>query len=45
MKPGYYTAVIEAPDGYTYTQQYCGIDGLIELLEMLGSLYWIVEIF
>lgn len=45
MTPGIYTAVIEAPDGYTYTQQYDGIDGLIELISMIGPDYWIVDIF
>ena len=40
------TAVIECPDGTTYTQQ-IGDDfnDLQELKEMLGNEYWIVDIY
>lgn len=38
--------VIERPDGSTYVQQLVNdFYSLIELKEMLGPSYWIVEIF
>ena len=39
-------AVIERPDGTTYTQQYDGTpDGLLELKRVIGDDYWIVDIY
>ena len=40
-----YSCVIENPDGITYVQPYNDIDELIELKDMLGDDYWIVDIF
>ena len=40
-----YVAVIERPDGTTYTQAYADFDDLIDLKEVLGDTYWIVDIF
>ena len=40
-----YTAVIEDPDGITYTQPYDDFDELRELKDSLGDDYWIVDIF
>lgn len=38
-------AVIERPDGTTYVQLFEGLEGLKDLIEMLGPQYWIVDIF
>lgn len=38
-------AVIERPEGTTYVQEFCGLEGLQDLIEMLGPDYWIVDIF
>ena len=40
-----YTAVIERPDGSTYLQQYDDFYGLLDLKDMLGPDYLIVDIF
>lgn len=40
------TAVIERPDGTTYTQLYDGTpDGLKDLKDSIGPDYWIVDIY
>ena len=39
-------AVIERPDGTTYTQAYDGTpEGLMELKRVIGDDYWIVDIY
>lgn len=40
-----YHAVIEDPDGITYTQEYADFDDLLDLKMMLGPDYWIVDIY
>lgn len=38
-------AVIERPDGSTYTQEFADLDSLRELLDSLGDDYLIVDIY
>lgn len=46
FKPGFMIAVIECPDGRTYEQIYDGTpEGLKELKESIGEVYWIVDIY
>ena len=40
-----YTAIIEDPDGLTYEQSYKEFEDLVELANMLGKDYWIVDIY
>ena len=40
-----YYAVIERPDGTTYTQEYGEFYDLVDLKESLGPDYWIVDIY
>lgn len=40
-----YVAVIEDPDGITYTQAYEDFEDLKDLKDSLGIDYWIVDIF
>lgn len=40
-----YTAVIERPDGTTYTQDFKEFEDLEILAQMLGPDYWIVDIY
>lgn len=41
----FYYAVIECPDGSTYTQRYKEFEDLVYLASSLGKGYWIVDIY